>query len=842
MDLPPDFLWATVLREWVWEQFINGFCVHLVRPLVLLLVFAITFLGVGRSYGLPALFLRSRWHERFAIGAGVGVLVWQAVLAGYLFEEFATNYTVDRPPFCEVRPETSGWGYGDANYQGQVVPWPDRELERDPFRYRYVPASVVSIGRYAGNLAVVCGVLVAVGLLGWAVRSLARRLSGGLPATAEVQTKRNGVVRYLVRRVPLVGGGLAGWAVAAGVSAAFLPGDLIDERSDALHGFPVWLAYQVGERAVGFGGWGNSAARAELINDGIDLGTETGGRPPGDIHKEKVQAARVKYTPYYPVYGVFFLGFGALVGFNLFLLVFGQKFSPAAGILLLLHLVLAGQTFIDYFSAAPTLVLLLVGGVLVAFARRYRMRFPGLEGYYRRPLDLQEHYTAVQNEPLPPPGPPPADAPPPAPLAPLTASQLGRWNDGEKKPLVVVCASGGGSRAAAWTMKVLTTLEERLPGFPYHIRLITGASGGMFGAAYYTASLPPPGAPRAAVAADPHDPPPKADSGAFPNSAQLNDSVRGDFLTPVVREMVRNDLVRPFLPFTLGGDRGAAIEAAWSECLGGWLDGSFADLWAGELAGWRPSLAFSPMMVEDGRQLVISNLSLRRAMVNLGHPPGWVPPQLYDDILSREGVEFFKLFESCGHPMAAVRRQFKLSTAARMSASFPYLFPAVPLPTHPRRRVVDAGYYDNYGVCLAAAWLFTHLDWLKANVSRVAVIHIRDGVSTDERLMLKPAPDTSSAFGLAAEGLTTPPAGLNASRTAASTFRNDNLLHLLNQFFHGHGVEFATAAVEFPGGNDVSLNFTLPPDEAALIDRGMEHDDVKAALKAIEGWWHAGSS
>ena len=95
--------------------------------------------------------------------------------------------------------------------------------------------------------------------------------------------------------------------------------------------------------------------------------------------------------------------------------------------------------------------------------------------------------------------------------------------------------------------------------------------------------------------------------------------------------------------------------------------------------------------------------------------------------------------------MAAVRRQFKLATAALMSASFPYPCPAVPLPTHPRRRVVDAGYYDNYGVSLAAGWLFNAIDWLKANVSRVAVVHIRDGVSTGERLMRTPAPDASTA-------------------------------------------------------------------------------------------------
>jgi predicted acylesterase/phospholipase RssA len=827
------FLTHTVLREWVWEQFIHGFCVHLVRPLVLLLVFAITFLGLGRSFGLPALFLRAKWHERFLIGAGVGVLAWQAVLAGYLFEEFATNYTIDRPPFCEVRPVS-----------GPVWPWetPSAKYELDlnakwydDMRYRHVPADVWSILLYGRNVAAAAGVFVLLLAVTAAVRWVFRKATGSRPTT-----KWGLDFAYFRIRFGLVLGAVVGFAVAAGVAWVFLPGQFVHDKSfttdptrrpvevTRLHE----MTYRVGGWLVNLGGWGNAAARdaafAEFAPDDTDAG------PPKDQADTRTDA-RYKLEPYYPVYGVFFLGFVALLLWNVFLLVFGQKFSPAAGILLLLHLLLAGQTFIDYFFAAPTLVLLVVCGLLVVFAGRYRMRFPGLERYYTAPLSLQVHYDKVRDDPMPPPGPPGPTAVRPADFAPLHTSRLARWNDGSPKRLVVVCASGGGSRAAAWTMKVLTTLEQRLPDFPYHIRLITGASGGMFGASYYTASLPPPGSPRVAVSADPHDPPAKASSGAYPNIAQLNDSIRGDFLTPVVRDLVKNDLLRPFVPFAWGGDRGAAIEAAWSGCLGGWLDRTFADLWADELAGWRPSLAFSPMMVEDGRQLVISNLSFRRALTNLGRMPGGTA----DAVLSREGVEFFKLFESCGYQIPDVRKQLTLATAARMSASFPYLFPAVPLPTHPRRRVVDAGYYDNYGVCLAAAWLFNHIGWLKANVSGVAVVHIRDGVSTAERLMETPAPDARTAVGLAAEGLTTPPAGLNASRTAASTFRNDNLLHLLNQFFREHGVPFATAAVEFPGGNDVSLNFTLPPDEAALIDgpQGIDHPDVQSVLRAIERWW-----
>ena len=66
-------------------------------------------------------------------------------------------------------------------------------------------------------------------------------------------------------------------------------------------------------------------------------------------------------------------------------------------------------------------------------------------------------------------------------------------------------------------------------------------------------------------------------------------------------------------------------------------------------------------------------------------------------LLSRGGVEFFRLL-----PHAS---GFRLATAARMSATFPYVLPAVELPTDPPLRVVDAGYFDGFGVSLAMAWL-----------------------------------------------------------------------------------------------------------------------------------------
>ena len=59
----------------------------------------------------------------------------------------------------------------------------------------------------------------------------------------------------------------------------------------------------------------------------------------------------------------------------------------------------------------------------------------------------------------------------------------------DKPKLVVVCTSGGGIAAANWTTLCLAELEETVPNFSSHLRLVTGSSGGMLGAGLYVASL-----------------------------------------------------------------------------------------------------------------------------------------------------------------------------------------------------------------------------------------------------------------------------------------------------------------------------------------------------------------
>lgn len=432
-----------------------------------------------------------------------------------------------------------------------------------------------------------------------------------------------------------------------------------------------------------------------------------------------------------------------------------------------------------------------------------------------------------------------------APLPPLSAR-----GPAVKKPLVLVVASGGGVRAAAWTFLVLSQIEARFAAegipFPYHVRMISGASGGMFGAAYYVRSIREPGQMQWGLS----------------RQVDLNtryDKLTSDWLTPLCERMVVNDVPGLLSPFPLHTDRGVALEEAWMKGLDGELGASFSDMAEKERAGWCPSLAFSPMIIEDGRRLLISNLDLRYPASNDGNlleADERLPAALADQSrgYSHEAMELFRMFPGSNS-------KFSLATAVRMSASFPYFSPAVSLPTIPRRRVVDAGYYDNYGVSLAASYLFSkkQMLWLKDNVSKVVILQIRDGQSDDER-RLEAIPDAGrrrkgigSLVSRSLEELTSPLEGLNNGRVGTCSFRNDGLLELLSTYFsqlrnepgsgliaHKHRF-FTVVNFEFPG--HAALSWHLSAGEREEIRRSFDHPGRAPALNAkidsLLEWWKA---
>ncbi len=499
-----------------------------------------------------------------------------------------------------------------------------------------------------------------------------------------------------------------------------------------------------------------------------------------------------------------------------------ERWAPAAvSICVLLALVIAADGFLAYALGEAAIVAIVLIGCLLLLAGRvsYRVKLKALHDLYGKPVSFDP--SAWQYD---------------EPEAPSYAQPA--WTRG-KPTLVLVAVSGGGLRAALWTAAVLTELEmyQRTDGTPlltpWNIALMTGASGGMVGATYYTLSLERSDLRHAwkhVVTAE-----------------ALLAAVAEDSLSDVAQRMVFHDVPAAFWPTEWSpiptrwrhGDRGTRLDETLARHLGDRMKAeafreipaTIAAMRPFELEGLYPTLAYTPMLIEDGRRLFISNADLERLATSYG-PALNQSRRLY----SRNAIEVSRL----------IQRSLELIspwTAARLSASFPYVTPAPVLPTVPRRRVVDAGYWDNYGVNLCSSWLEDALisakrrEWLGSSFGNVLLLQIRDGVLaySAEQAPSK-ADEHSRALARGIEWLSSPPEAVLAARDAVTIYRGDEQVESLADEF---GASFTTAVVEF--GRSASLSWSLTSDEVTAI-RQAAHDKVTAIGRPLESFLTAATA
>ena len=371
----------------------------------------------------------------------------------------------------------------------------------------------------------------------------------------------------------------------------------------------------------------------------------------------------------------------------------------------------------------------------------------------------------------------------------------------EKPRLALVSAGGGGIRAAVWTTSVLNRLTADIPEFPKHLRVITGASGGMVGAAYYVASLPPTAA----------------------KERKLSE-MAADSLEPVALSLALRDVPALFMPMYFN-DRGVALEQAWQRNAKV-MTTKLGALAAGEREGWRPSLIFTPMFVEDGRRAVISNLELSFLARNEG--PQIAGASLY----SRPAVELQRVLPSIA--------DLSIASVARMNASFPYVSPAAEVPTEPRRHVVDAGYWDNYGVSVSVAWLARNFEQIAKNTSGVVLIQIRDVVQQPENV--DASRPRKPGLPLAGFGeFVAPIVGAFRARDSIMILRNDNDVQQIAKAFAGktNDSQFFTTVV-FENPEPSPLSWSLTEMQAAnMLDHFEKHANDLPAKRAreLKTWW-----
>jgi hypothetical protein len=248
----------------------------------------------------------------------------------------------------------------------------------------------------------------------------------------------------------------------------------------------------------------------------------------------------------------------------------------------------------------------------------------------------------------------------------------------EPVPLVLIATAGGASRAAFWTTKVLSQIEQDHPGFHKYVFAISSVSGGSLGAAVYRTMLND-------VVTD--NDPNAGDWRCMGKATKRNlvqcglEVIDDDFLVPTFLTGLYADLAQRFLPGNLFPDRAAALERAWEESWK-WtmpdskrgLGSSFHSLWS-DNSVWLPALIINGTSEKTGRRILTSNLEIK--------------PDYFVD-----AIDFFKFFSD-----ANPKSDLTVSTAAHNSARFPYIDAAGTLLSSQAitDRIVDGGYFENFG-------------------------------------------------------------------------------------------------------------------------------------------------
>lgn len=325
----------------------------------------------------------------------------------------------------------------------------------------------------------------------------------------------------------------------------------------------------------------------------------------------------------------------------------------------------------------------------------------------------------------------------------------------ETKPkMIFICVSGGGQRAAVWTMRTLQVVDKALQGnFFNHSVLITGASGGMVGASYFRELYLQK----------------QLDSSQHLNiyDEKYLDNIARDNLNAIVFSLVVNDLFFGAQTFKYQGkkyfkDRGYAFEETLNKNTEAILDKSICEYHEPELLAQVPMLLLTPTIVNDGRKLYISAQNVSYMTIP--------DPEEFSFLNQKvKGIEFLRFFQEQDAD------QLRFLTALRMNATFPYVTPNVKLPSEPKMEIMDAGVSDNFGVSDAVRFVFTFRDWIEKNTSGVVFVSIRD--------TQKDKPIETSIEQSFFQRIFTPVASLFTNFEYVQDINNDNVVEFAQSWF-----------------------------------------------------------
>ncbi|MFY0650939.1 MAG: patatin-like phospholipase family protein [Cyclobacteriaceae bacterium] len=390
-----------------------------------------------------------------------------------------------------------------------------------------------------------------------------------------------------------------------------------------------------------------------------------------------------------------------------------------------------------------------------------------------------------------------------------------KWPADQKPKMILLCASGGGQRAALWTFNSLLHADSVLNGkLLDHTVLMTGASGGAIGATYFREL--------------------KTAQGEFNKSVALGNISR-DNLNPVIFSLVVNDLVLRNQFYEYEGnrylkDRGYAFESQLNRNTAFVLNRRLIEYQEAEKKAEIPMLLLGPTISLDGRKMYISS-----------QPVSYMNTMDYGSggniLFKNSGIDFLSFFKDQGS------ENLNLLTALRMNASFPYVTPNVKLPSDPAIELMDSGVSDNFGISDALKFMYNFKDWIAENTKGVILLSIRDTrkeATIDEKSNLS-----------ILERISVPISSVYNNLTNYQDLNNDNKLAFAREWFDSEldliGIEYNTYSIfeerKFINRSQevwqkelerASLSWHLTKKEKMNIIRNINQPNNQAALKRLK--------
>ncbi len=373
-----------------------------------------------------------------------------------------------------------------------------------------------------------------------------------------------------------------------------------------------------------------------------------------------------------------------------------------------------------------------------------------------------------------------------------------------KKPkLILLNISGGGLRASVWTMEVLMQLQKEFgDDFFNQTHLITGASGGMIGASYYRELfLQKQSNPNLDI-----------------NQDRLTQQLGIDLLNPVAFGIVTTDFLFRYQSFDDGKysytkDRGYSFEQKLIKNINGNLeDKRLGDYFSPEFNAQIPMMIYSPYVVNDGRRLLIS--PQRISYLTHNSYTNYVETHY-----SMENVEFTRLFKD-NDPY-----NLKITSAIRMSATFPYILPMVTMPTDPPIELMDAGIRDNFGLKTSLDYLRVFKNWISTNTSGVIVVQIRD----KEKFFEVSNPNNGTIL----QRLLAPFTSFYSNTVKTHDYANDQLLKAVPDWYKGD-FDMLTFYMKQEETKPISMSWHLTSLDKRNIKNAFSDENNQKVLERLK--------